>query len=88
MHVHLHIAMHADLVHACMFTLKYGSTSKNYIFCSEASCSYLLRVKVEMTETEQQGNDEVEQNLVKESCSWKRKLSAALNDEQIFFHCS
>ena len=75
--------MHADLVHACMFTLKYGSTSKNYIFCSEASCSYLLRVKVEMVE--QQGNDEVEQNLVKESCSWKRKLSAALNDEQIFF---
>ena len=38
-----------------------------------------------MSEQEPQGNSEIEQDLSKESCGWKRQLSAALNDEQIFF---
>ena len=36
-------------------------------------------------EPEQQDSSEVEQDLGEQSCSWKSKLSAALNDEQIFF---
>ena len=48
-----------------------------------AYSSYLL-IKMS-SEPGQQDSSEVEQDLSEQSCSWKSKLSAALNDEQVFF---